>query len=249
MPESSGKTGERFPPTRSTLLQEIRSPDLETRQRAMGALIEVYWRPVYGYLRLRWGRERLDSEDLTQEFFLRAMDGNYFDRYDPAIARFRTFLRTCLDGFMANTERAASRQKRGGGNTWLSLDFEMAEADLAGVSVQGEAEVDRFFHEEWVRSILALSVSALREHCESRGKMVAFEVFQRYDIQPADDVRPTYQAMAAELGQPVTQVTNLLAYARREFRRIVLERLRDLSASDAEFRAEAESLLGVRDPR
>jgi hypothetical protein len=42
-----------------------------------------------------------------------------------------------------------------------------------------------------------------------------------------------------------TDVTNYLAFARREFRRCVLEQLRDMTASDDEFRREAQSLLGV----
>jgi hypothetical protein len=44
---------------------------------------------------------------------------------------------------------------------------------------------------------------------------------------------------------PVTSVTNHLALARREFRRIVLEKLRELTSTDAEFRREARALLGV----
>jgi len=40
-------------------------------------------------------------------------------------------------------------------------------------------------------------------------------------------------------------VTNYLAFARREFRRIALERLREMAASDEEFRREARALLGV----
>jgi DNA-directed RNA polymerase specialized sigma24 family protein len=242
-------TGERFPLTRSTLLQQIRSPDPETRSRAFGSLVQVYWRPVYGYLRLRWGRDRPDAEDLTQEFFLRAMEGNYFDRYDATIARFRTFLRTCLDGFVANMDRAAGRQKRGGGHPVLSLDFDLAESELAGVVFEGEAAMDRYFHQEWVRSVLALSVSALEAHCSAQGKGIAFDVFSRYDIHGVDGDRPTYQALALELDQPVTQITNFLSYARREFRRIVLEMLRDLTTSEAEFQSEAESLLGVREAR
>jgi DNA-directed RNA polymerase specialized sigma24 family protein len=240
-------TGERFPVTRSTLLQQIRSPDPETRRRAFGTLIQVYWRPVYGYLRLRWGRERPDAEDLTQEFFLRAMEGEYFENYDASIARFRTFLRTCLDGFLHNTDRAAGRKKRGGGNTWLSLDFDLAESELACATAEGEAGMDRFFHQEWVRSVLTLSVSGLKEHCAAKGKEIAFEVFLRYDIAAVEGERPTYQMLARELDQPVTQITNLLSYARREFRRIVLDILRDLTASEAEFQAEAEALLGVRE--
>ena len=48
-----------------------------------------------------------------------------------------------------------------------------------------------------------------------------------------------------EMHIPVTQVTNFLAFARREFRRIVLEKLREITTSDREFREEARSLLGV----
>ena len=44
---------------------------------------------------------------------------------------------------------------------------------------------------------------------------------------------------------PVTQVTNYLAALRRRFRALVLDRLRELSASEAEFRAEARDVLGV----
>ena len=43
----------------------------------------------------------------------------------------------------------------------------------------------------------------------------------------------------------MTDVTNELAWARRAFREIVLTLLRDICASDEEFRAEARDLLGV----
>jgi hypothetical protein len=56
--------------------------------------------------------------------------------------------------------------------------------------------------------------------------------------------RPTYAQLAVELRLPVTQVTNYLAAARRELRALVLSRLRDLCASDTEFRDEARELLG-----
>ena len=136
--------------------------------------------------------------------------------------------------------------KRGGGSAFLSLDFDRAEAELAGVAIEGEAALDQFFHQEWVRAVFSLSVTTLEQHCRSRGKDLAFEVFSRYDIATLTDQRPTYQGLAESLGQPVTQITNLLAYARKAFRQIVLEHLRELTTSDAEFQSEAESLLGVR---
>jgi len=46
----------------------------------------------------------------------------------------------------------------------------------------------------------------------------------------------------------VTQVTNELAAARREFRRSVLELLRNETASEEEFRLEVRSILGVGGP-
>jgi hypothetical protein len=72
-----------------------------------------------------------------------------------------------------------------------------------------------------------------------------FALFQRYDVEgPGNPARPTYADLAAGFGLPATQVTNFLALARREFRSIVLDQVRELSASDAEFREEARDLLG-----
>jgi hypothetical protein len=57
-------------------------------------------------------------------------------------------------------------------------------------------------------------------------------------------IKPNYAELAEEFGLPVTQVNNHLAYARRQFRSIVLERLRESSGSDAEYRSEAYSPAG-----
>jgi len=42
----------------------------------------------------------------------------------------------------------------------------------------------------------------------------------------------------------VTDVTNALAWARREFRRGALERLREICGSEEEFQREARSVFG-----
>ena len=57
------------------------------------------------------------------------------------------------------------------------------------------------------------------------------------------DSPPSYKDLAKELDLSVSNVTNYLAAARREFRRIVLEKLRELTATDEEFRREARALL------
>jgi RNA polymerase sigma factor (sigma-70 family) len=242
-----------FPATRHSVVAGIASPDIQTRRIAFDALVLAYWRPVYKYVRIKWRRDREDAADLTQEFFARAFDKGSLGRFEPARARFRTFLRVCLDGFVANEIKARGRLKRGGDLAFVPLDFAAAEHELSlhpaaigtGLAAIADADEDDLFRQEWVRSLFSDAVAALRASCEAAGKTMQFAVFQRYDLDDSAEVRPTYSQLAAELGIPVTQVTNYLAFARRELRRLVLERLRSLCATDEEFRLEARELLGT----
>ena len=233
-----------FPPTRHSVLRSVGSDEPEQRQRGLEALAEAYWRPVYTYLRLRWGVPAAEAEDLTQGFFARALEKGFFAQYDPARARFRTWLRTGLDGFVCNARAAARRLKRGGGVAPLPLDFADAEADLSGSAAWPESDVEELFRREWVRGLFAGAVIELQEGCRTAGKEVRFALFERYDLDPPAQGRPTYAELAREFALPVTQVTNHLAAVRREFRRLVLDRVRAATGSEEEFRREARELLG-----
>jgi DNA-directed RNA polymerase specialized sigma24 family protein len=239
----SGPAG--FPETRQSLLERLASPETATRDRALGVLCTHYWKPVYKYVRLRWGIEPADAQDLTQGFFLHLLDTSVLDRYDRSRARFRTYVRLCLDGYCANRHAEARRLKRGGGVRLVSLDVAGAEAELLEGESPAAGDPDAWFRQEWMRDLFARSIAALRQRLEAAGKGMHFALFQRYDVEgPGNPGRPTYADLAAEFGLPATQVTNFLALARREFRSIVLDQVRELSASDAEFREEARDLLG-----
>jgi DNA-directed RNA polymerase specialized sigma24 family protein len=238
-----------FPPTRTSVVDDLGSADPAARAAAYGAVARSYWQPVYAYIRLRRRRNAEDAQDLTQEFFARAFEREYLDRYDPAKARFRTFVRVCLDGFLANADAAASRLKRGGGFIIDAVDVARFDEDLATHVRSEEPDPEVWFHREWVRSMFTRAVQRLKIHCHEKGHEVAFDLFTRYDLDPDGAApRPTYAALARETGLAVTDVTNELAWARRAFRAIVLEHLRAICASDAEFRAEARDLLGVDPP-
>ena len=238
-----------FPPTRTSVVVDLASADPRARAAAYDALARSYWQPVYAYIRLRRRKTPEDAQDLTQEFFARAFEREYLERYDPSKARFRTFVRTCLDGFLANEDKAAGRLKRGGGFIIDAVDLARFDEDLASHARSDEPDPERWFHREWIRSLFAGAVERLRAHCEERGHARAFIVFTRYDVEPEGAApRPTYADLAREIGMPVTDVTNELAWARRAFRTIVLEHLRAMCATDAEFRAEARDLLGTDPP-
>jgi len=238
--------GDRFPLTRRSVVAAVRDADPRVRRQAWDALVASYWRPVYKVLRVRWRLAREDAEDVTQEFFAAALAKGTFERYDPEKARFRTYLRTCLDGFAANEQKAARRLKRGGERTFLSLDFSGAEEELRRYGAGEDLDMEEYFHREWVRSLFGLAIEDLRRWSEATGRTVHFRLFERYDLEGADaPERPTYAELAAETGLPATQVTNYLAAVRRELRRLVLERLRELTGSEREFRDEARLVLGI----
>jgi RNA polymerase sigma factor (sigma-70 family) len=235
-----------FPQTRHSVVRAIASPDPQARADAYAAIVRSYWRPVYAYIRVRWRRDPADAQDLTQEFFTRALEKAYLARYDPSKARFRTFVRTCLDGFLAKDYEAAHRLKRGGDAVIESLDFTRADADLAAHLRSDAGDPETWFRREWTRALFADAVDRLRAECAAAKRPLAFEAFARYDIDGADaPERPTYAALARDLGTSVADLTNQLAWARRTFRARVLEAIRAFCATDEEFRAEARDLLGV----
>ena len=237
---------DRFPSTRVSAIVAASSADPNERARGFEVLVEAYWMPLYKYIRIKWSKPAEDARDLTQGFFTEAIEKNFFARYDPERARFRTFIRACVDGFIANQDKAAHRIKRGGGVMTVAIDFEEAEAQLHGRSFVAPNDIEDFFEKEWTRSVFGLALDSLRHRLTEAGKTTYYEIFQ--SIVLAEDEgsgRPSYRELAEQFSISVSDVTNYLALARREFRSCVLAKLRELTASEEEYQREARALLGV----
>jgi RNA polymerase sigma factor (sigma-70 family) len=239
--------GDQFPVTHWSVLVAVKSEDLAERTRALDTLFAAYWKPVYKYVRLRWNRPAEDAQDLTQGFFAEMLERDLLAKYDPAKSRLRTYLRLCADSFVMNQEKAERRMKRGGNATHVTLDFQAAEGELAGATIDPDSipspeSLERFFEKEWVRSLFAMAVEDLREFCSERDRDRTFRLFEEYDL--SGDAEISYERLAAEYAIPLTDVTNALSWARREFRRIALERLREICGSDEEFHREARTVFG-----
>ncbi len=235
-----------FPVTRLSVVERTRSGDEETRRIALATIIDGYWKPAYKYLRMKWSLDPDEAADLTQEFFTVALEKDVVEKYDPARARFRTYLRLCLDGFAGNARKAEQRLKRGGGVTMVPLDFETAEGEIRSHEPAVDADVDELFYREWVRALFERSVADLKRHAQDSGRPVMFDVFARYDLVDEGEARPKYTEIAQALNLTPATVTNHLAAMRKRFRQIVLERLRELTSSEEEWESEAARLLGGR---
>lgn len=234
----------KFPVTNHSAIANARSLDPVARQRALETILTSYWKPVYKYIRLKWQASNEDAKDLTQGFFANAFEKDHFSNYEATKASFQTFLRTCLDGFVANERKAGRRLKRGGDMNHYQLDFAAAEDELASHAVTSTINPEDYFHREWVRWMFTLAVEAFRKRCDESGRTVHFQLFERYDLND-DNSDVSYASLGMEFGLEPATVNNYLAAARRDFRRIVLEKLREITATDEEFRAEARSLLGI----
>ena len=239
--------GDRFPPTRHSVIEAVRSIDGEERERALEALCAAYWKPVYKYIRLRWNRPADEAQDLTQGFFLEVLERELLEKFDFRKSRLRTYLRVCVDSFVSNEHKAASRMKRGGHVPHVALDFTAAEEELDGTTmdpaaIPSQESLEEFFEKEWVRSLFGLAVEELHQLCVARERERTFRLFKAYDLD--GDEKISYQQLSNDYGIPVTDVTNALSWARREFRRIALERLRELCGSDEEFQREARAAFG-----
>jgi RNA polymerase sigma factor (sigma-70 family) len=245
--DKSNQGGDRFPLTRWSVIDAARSGDETERVRAMDTLCAAYWKPVYKYVRLRWNRPADDAQDLTQGFFVRLIERSLLEKFDPAKSRLRTYLRLCVDSLVMNEEKAAKRLKRGGNAPRVALDFAGAEEELGGAmmdvaAIPSPESLEDLFEKEWVRGLFELAVEDLRKHCEANERERTFRLFEEYDL--AGDETISYDKLAEEYGIPVTDVTNALSWARREFRRGALGRLREICGSEEEFQREAREVFG-----
>lgn len=223
--------------TRPSAVADLLSGEESRRERSLAVIASAYWKPVYKYLRLRWSKTADDAEELTQGFFMTALDRDTLAAYDPTRGRFRTFLRTCLDRHVIDAHRSTTAARRGGGT--VALDFVAAEAEVAG---RAGDDVERVFDAEWVRHVMDLAVTRLEDHLRARGKPVHAILFREFHLT---DDPPSYADASARHGVSVADVTNWLHVARREFRRIALALLRELTVNDAEFADEAREVFGI----
>ena len=236
-----------FPPTRRSVIEAVASKDAEDRESARESLCAAYWKPIYKYIRLGWNRPADEAQDLTQGFFVELLERELLEKFDVKKGRLRTYLRVCVDSFVSNEDKACRRQKRGGDIPHVALDFAAAEQEL-GHTVMDPAKIpspeslEEFFEKEWLRSLFSLAIEELQRYCTARDRERTFRLFEAYDLEDRDKI--SYPQLAKEYAISVSEVTNALAWARREFRRIALDLLGQLCGSEEEFQREARAAFG-----
>ncbi|MEO8373384.1 MAG: sigma-70 family RNA polymerase sigma factor [Candidatus Solibacter sp.] len=224
-----GGNRDNFPSTQLSLIEAAAGEPL-----ALERVAALYWKPVYKFIRYKFVKSNEEAKDLTQGFFASALERDFFQRFDPSKAGFRTYIRLAVERFAATRHQADTRQKRGGGVDPVALDETLDE--MAG-SAESPEEI---FFQEWRRQLFALALDELRAECAASGRHTEWAVFEAYDL--ADEDRPAYSELARLHGIRESAVTNYLAWARRRLRALVTERLRGVTSGPGELREELRRL-------
>src|SRR5215471_11839166 len=129
---------------------------------ALSELCQIYWRPVYFFLR-RQGIRQHDAQDLTQSFFADLIENRTYARADPLKGRFRSFLLGTLKHFLADARDRERAQKRGGGTMPVQLNkAAVAEAETYAAR-SNYWSADGIFEREWASSLLRQALDRLAQ--------------------------------------------------------------------------------------
>jgi RNA polymerase sigma factor (sigma-70 family) len=231
-----------FATTRWSLVVAARDRAVPDAQQALAELCQLYWYPLYAYIR-RHGHAHEQAQDLTQEFFARLLEKDGLAAVDPSKGRFRSYLLVACQHFLSNQRDHDQAQKRGGGRQTLSIDFQDAEGRYAHEPAHDETP-ERLFERRWAVALLEQVLARLRREYEAAGKGQLFERLKARLIGDADRV-PHAQA-AADLGMSEGAVKVSVHRLRQRYRELLHEEiaqtLDDAGQVEEEIRALFTSL-------
>jgi RNA polymerase sigma-70 factor (ECF subfamily) len=231
-----------FPATRWSLVVAAGDPHRKEARSALVSLCESYWYPLYAYLRRR-GYSSDQAQDLTQEFFVRVIEGRYLDRAEPEKGRFRAFLLTSLKFFVADEDDRRRARKRGGGMV-VPLEFSSGEERYQREPAHDETP-ERIYERRWALSVLDRVVEKLRNEFVQHGRPDHFERLKVFLLGQSD---APYGALAQELntseGALKVAIHRLRKRYRELFRREIADTVADPAAVESELRHLAAVLTG-----
>jgi RNA polymerase sigma factor (sigma-70 family) len=210
-------------------------------QAALETLCRVYWHPIYAYFRRR-GHDPHDAQDLTQDFFASILARQDLTHVHPAKGKFRTFLLTCAQNFLANEWRKTQTLKRGGGQTAIPLDTVEAEQTLAA-DLTSQMTPERLFDRRWAATILQQAVENLRGELVAEDKATTFDELNVYLTQPPGS--GGYDAVAERLGMTPGAVATRVHRMRHRYRELVRSTLANTVTTPLELEEEMRYLLEV----
>jgi RNA polymerase sigma-70 factor (ECF subfamily) len=237
-PATTVSTGQWFEATHWSIVLAAGQGDGARRAAALDKLCRVYWEPLYAFVR-RSGCPEHDAQDLTQSFFAHLLSGNHLQNVAPDRGKFRSYLLAALKNFRADQHDRACAAKRGGGQTPVPLDAELAESHYAQDSTGRTAE--SLFDRRWALTVLHQALARLREEFVRAGKEKQFAELSAFLSHEgsADD----YAAVAGRLQMSPGAVPVAVHRLRLRYREAIRTEVAHTVSSPAEVDQEMRYLL------
>ena len=215
-----------------------KSKEQET-SAALAELCRIYWRPIFAFI-CRRGYSTQDAEDLTQDFFVMILEGDWLQNADPSRGRFRSLLLKSLKNFLNDAADKIHARKRGGHVSFISWDEWLTEVPSQfSMSTErlNSLPAERLFDVRWAATVVERALRRLREECERKGRWQVFDVLSVYLTAERDDVSSA--SLTTKLGVSQSAVKKLLYHMRQRYRWL----LRDEVAQTVEHSADIEDEL------
>ena len=214
-------------------------PRREEAHAALVALCEGYWYPLYAYVRRR-GYPADQAQDLTQDFFVRLLEGRYLARAEREKGRFRAFILTSLKFFLSDEGDRHHAQKRGAGHV-LSLEISSAEGRYQREPAHDETP-ERIYERRWALSVLDRVMDRLRADFEQHGRLDHFDRLKVFLLERAD---APYASLARDMNTSEGGLKVAIHRLRRRYRDLLRQEIADTVADSAEVESELRYLAAV----
>jgi DNA-directed RNA polymerase specialized sigma24 family protein len=221
-----------------------KSKEQET-QAALAELCRIYWRPIFAFI-CRRGYSTQDAEDLTQDFFVMILKGDWLQNADRSRGRFRSLLLKSLKNFLNDAADKIHARKRGGDVSFISWDDWIAEAP-SQLSMSTERlnslPAERLFDVRWAATVVERALRRLREECERKGRWRVFDVLSAHLTVERDDVSSA--SLSTTLGVPQSTVKKLLYHMRQRYRWLLRDEVAQTVENPADIEDELRHLCGA----
>ncbi len=238
---ASSAPGDIFATTHWTVVLTAGRRHTPQSDAALEELCRTYWFPLYAYVRRR-GNTKEDAEDLTQAFFARLLGKNFLANLAGEKGKFRAFLLASLKHFLANEWDKSQRQKRGGGEIHLSLDWQTADTKFQ-IAATAEPSPDKAFDREWALALLAKVIGRLQNECSADGKAKLFEQLKKFLM--ADGSDSAQSEVAKSLGMEEGAVRVAVHRLRKRYRQLLREEIFQTLTDPAQMDEEMRALFGA----
>ena len=228
-----------FPTTSWTLVAAAGDSRREDCRDALARLCEHYWYPVYAYIRRR-GYTEEEAQDLTQDFFVRILEGRYLDRADQHRGKFRSFLLNSCKFFLADQADRMRARKRGAG---AILPFEMVSAeDRFRFEPAYNETPETIFERNWAVSLLDRVVSRLKDEFTGHGRPGDFD---RLKVFLLGQSAIPYAELAREMGASEGGLKVAIHRLRKRYRVLFQAEIAETVADPADVAAEIDFLIST----